>query len=222
LRSWWDSIVRAVVSALAGIGTACVTSHLTHRPNAAFFVSVLATGISIAFLNRQSRTDSDTTPRGGLTSEPKPDLSPMQGDRKKVERPTADETTYVGDAPQAPGPASDPAITRNTQSPAAPVPLSASALNNVAASDEAEPHTPEPHLSMEDTPAVAPRIAHASVAQPPSAQTSPLPIETVIADYAPSPQALPMRATGNSGTLLSHRIDNDDESAAECTPLLPV
>lgn len=186
MTSWWDSIVRVVVSVLAGIGTACFTNHLTHRPNAAFLVSVLVTGISIAVLNRQSRTDSGTTPRGSLIPKPKPVSPPIvQSERNAEASPSTAAETSVGHGapPPATGPGLDLSTSRNSKSHAAPVPSSASVPNNAAAHDEREPLVAS-NLPVADTPAAA---TDSSSARAPVAQTSPLSVETAIADQEPSP-----------------------------------
>lgn len=60
---WIDSILRAIIAGLAGIGAACITNHVSRRPNSAYFISIVTTGIVVAVLNRDSRAEpSEPTP----------------------------------------------------------------------------------------------------------------------------------------------------------------
>jgi hypothetical protein len=49
---WGEGIVRAIIAAFAGVGVGCVTNHFTSRPNLAYVVSAVATGVVIALLGR--------------------------------------------------------------------------------------------------------------------------------------------------------------------------
>lgn len=66
----WHSLARALIAGCSGIGVACVTNHLTKRPNAAYLASILVTGFVVALLNQMTRSEADTSPSSDLAGSP--------------------------------------------------------------------------------------------------------------------------------------------------------
>ncbi len=79
LVRWVESLLRAIIAGLAGIGVACVTNHFARRPNVAYFASIVATGVIVAILNHESRSEASATPpeESGTMVPPKMPIAPV-------------------------------------------------------------------------------------------------------------------------------------------------